>query len=460
MYSRLIKNLDYPLLGTTMALLFISLVTIGSATFEFTNSSLSPEKVQEMNFLLRLLYLDYQYVLKQLAWILLGLLAVAIFVFVDYEDIAKYSNHLYVLNIIMLLAVIFIGTNSLGAQRWIYIGPFSFQPSEFSKLIIVIAFADFLSKRQGRLNTFWELLPCFLYIGIPVSLILIQPDLGTSLVFVAMMFGMLFIAGGNTRVLGSIIALGLVMALSIYQVHDVLHRADIELRDKISVVSKAVSGDDYDLNSNEALLKEIKNKGYSVDNQGLNSYLEQSKEDYQKKEERHELFHKITLKEYQMTRLTIFMNPESDLLGAGYHVWQSRIAIGSGGVLGKGLLKGTQSHYTFLPIRHTDFVFSVVGEEFGFIGVTVLLFLYYVLLYRGIKIITVARDNYGTLLATGIVSMFTFHIFLNIGMTAGIMPVTGIPLPLFSYGGSNIIMNLASIGLLLNIFIRRKKLVF
>ncbi len=461
MHKRLLKSLDYPLLISTIALLIFSLITIGSATFEYVGSSpLNPEKIQEMNIFLRILHLDYSYVVKQAVWILLGLFAAMVLLYVDYEDIAKYSTHLYIFNLVMLVAVIFMGTTSLGAQRWIDIGPFSFQPSEFSKLIIIITFADFLTKRQGKLNTFWQLAPCFVYIGIPVLLILGQPDLGTSMVFIAMMFGMLFVAGGRPSILLGIIVFGLIMAFSIYEVHEIVHKADIELKDKISVVNKAIDGDDYELNKNKALMEEIRSKGFSLDAGGLNRYLEQTNAEHSKKQYRHNLFHKVTLKEYQMTRLTIFVNPESDLLGAGYHVWQSRIAIGSGGLTGKGLLRGTQSHYTFLPIRHTDFIFSVVGEEFGFIGVTLLLSLFYTLLYRGVKIITTARDTYGMLLAAGVVSMFTFHIFLNIGMTSGIMPVTGIPLPLFSYGGSNIIMNLACIGLLMNVYVRRAKLVF
>lgn len=461
MHKRLLRNLDYPLLISTTFLLIFSLITIGSATFEYvSSSSLSPENIQGMNIFLRIFHLDYSYVIKQAVWIMLGLLGAAVFLYIDYEDIAKYSTHLYIFNLILLIAVIFMGTTSLGAQRWIYIGPFSFQPSEFSKLIIVITFANFLSKRQGRLDTFWQLVPCFIYVGIPMLLILLQPDLGTSLVFIVMMFGMLFVAGGRPSILIGIIAFGLIMAFSVYEVHEIVHKADIELKEKITIVSKAVNGDDYDLNSNKDLTNEIQEQGFSLDKSGLNNYLEEVQKEYPKEESRHNLFHKVALKEYQMTRLTIFMNPESDLLGAGYHVWQSRIAIGSGGLTGKGLLKGTQSHYTFLPIRHTDFIFSVVGEEFGFIGAIVLLGLFYTLLYRGVKIISTARDTYGMLIAAGIVSMFAFHIFLNIGMTAGIMPVTGIPLPLFSYGGSNIIMNLACIGLLMNVYVRRAKLVF
>lgn len=458
MYRRLIKNLDYPIIISTAALLIFSLITIGSATLEFTDSSM--EKVQGMNFFLRLLHMDYYFVVRQIAWIFLGLIAAAALIYIDYEDMSKNSRYLYLINLAMLAAVIFVGHSALGAQRWIYIGPFSFQPSEFSKLIIIITFADFLTKRQGRLNSLRELIPCFLYVGIPMLLVLKQPDLGTSMVFVAIMFGMLFVAGARPALLTGIIVLGLVMAFSVYEVHSFLHNSDTQLKEKITQVSRAADGKDWSLRHNEALRKDLEKKGYSMNPKDLNEYLELMKKDHRQAEKRHVFFHKATLKEYQMTRLTIFLNPESDLLGAGYHVWQSRIAIGSGGVTGKGLLKGTQSHYTFLPIRHTDFIFSVVGEEFGFIGVTVLLGLYYIFLHRCIRIVAVARDTYGTLLAVGIVSMFAFHIVINIGMTAGVMPVTGIPLPLFSYGGSNMIMNLAALGVLLNVYVRRQKLIF
>ncbi|MFZ5652438.1 MAG: rod shape-determining protein RodA [Bacillota bacterium] len=458
MYRRLLKGLDYPLMAATAALLLFSLVTIGSATLEFTDSSI--EKLQGMNIFLRLLHLDYYYVVRQAGWIFLGIIAAAALICINYEDMAKYSRHLYVINLAMLLAVIFVGHTALGAQRWIYIGPFSFQPSEFSKLIIIVTFADFLTRRKGRLNSIRELIPCFIYIGVPMLFILKQPDLGTSLVFVAIMFGMLYAAGARPALLAGIVGLGLIMGVAIYTSHDLLHKPDVRMQEKIAHVTKAVNGNDWALRNDQDLLNEIKAMGYSNSANDLNQYLSTLKEEHQSVKKRHDRFHKYTLKEYQMTRLTIFINPESDLLGAGYHVWQSRIAIGSGGLTGKGLLGGTQSHYTFLPIRHTDFIFSVVGEEFGFIGVTVLLGLFLIVISRGVRIVVMARDTFGTLLATGIISMFAFHIVINIGMTSGIAPVTGIPLTLFSYGGSNMIMNLAALGLLLNVYARRQKLIF
>ena len=159
-------------------------------------------------------------------------------------------------------------------------------------------------------------------------------------------------------------------------------------------------------------------------------------------------------------RIMVFMDPNVDPLGSGYHIIQSKIAIGSGMLFGKGLFGGTQSQLNFLPENHTDFIFAVVGEELGFIGAAFLLILYLIVLWRGIRIARDASDTFGMLLAVGITSMLAFHVLVNVGMTTGIMPVTGIPLPFMSYGGSALLMNLLCVGLLMNIYVRRKKLMF
>lgn len=440
-YKRLYKTLDHTLLLAAGAVILFGLLVIGSATLEFTDESFS--QLKNLNILLRLFHLDYSYVFKQLIWVLLGLGAMAVMMYIPYEDLCKHAWGLYVLNLVMLAAVIFVGREALGAQRWIQIGPFVFQPSEFSKLILIITFASFLANRKDRLNRLRDLLPCFLYVGVPTLLVLKQPDLGTSLVFVAIMFGMLFLSGARPGLLLSFMGAGVALMVGLFIAHMYIHHADINLEKQL------------------LSLEQQKKAAVSVDaRQQLEKKYEQLSKEYLAVHRRHENFHRHTLKEYQVTRLTIFLNPQSDLLGAGYHVWQSLIAVGSGGFLGKGLLGGPQSHLTFLPIRHTDFIFSVVGEEFGFAGAVALLALFMFILYRGVQIASQARDLLGVLLSGGVVSMFAFHIFVNIGMTVGIMPVTGIPLPLFSYGGSNMIMNLAALGLLLNVYMRRKKILF
>lgn len=375
--KRLFRNFDYTLLITVLLIIAFGLIILSSATH------ITMERGGD----------QYAYVKKQTMSIFLGLTTIIFMLSINYNSLARYYRVIYVINILMLLAVKFVGKEAKGAQSWISLGFFNLQPSELAKIFVIITFAAYLVNRQGELRTFKDILPSFLHMGIPMLLILAQPDLGTALVFTAIFFGMLFVAGANPKVLLAVILAG---ALA------------------VSVV--------------------------------LYGQLELG---WQK-----------PLKPYQLKRLTIFVNPYQDVRDAGYHVIQSQIAVGSGGLWGKGLFKGTQNQLNFLPEQETDFIFSVVGEELGFAGVSAALLLFFILVYRGIRVAAHARDMFGTLLATGIVSMITFHLLVNIGMTAGIMPITGIPLPLFSYGGSAMMANLTAVGILLNINLRRQKLMF
>lgn len=376
---RLMRNIDYKLIIVVLIIVIFGLVIISSATH------VTLKKGENAFF----------YVDRQIAWIGIGLAFLIFVLRSNYSEFGKFTNILYTFNLLALLVVDFVGQNTLGAQRSINVAGFSLQPSEFSKIIIIITFANFLAKREGKLEKFKDLLPCFAFVGVPFILILKQPDLGTALVLMSIMFGMLFVAGANPKILIGLILIG----------------------------ATAISG---------ILIYDIKN----------------NKE--------------VLFKSYQQKRLTIFIDPTQDPLGAGYQVIQSQIAIGSGGIKGKGLYQGTQSNLDYLPKdeQHTDFIFSVVGEELGFIGEMGLLLLFLMFLVRGIDIAAKARDFYGTLLASGIVAMISFHLLVNVGMTAGIMPVTGIPLPFISYGGSSMMTNMVAVGLLLNIYMRRQKIVF
>lgn len=276
------------------------------------------------------------------------------------------------------------GHSQLGAQRWIQIGSLSFQPSEFAKVFLIICLASFMDKRIEWLETFKDYLLVFAYIFVPFILVMRQPDLGTSLTFIAILIGMIFVSGFK------------------YKWFFRLGIAFIALLPAFWMI----------------------------------------------------------LKEYQQKRIKVFLNPELDPFGSGYHVIQSKIAIGSGGFLGKGWLAGTQSQLNFLPENHTDFIFAVAGEEFGFIGTVFIICLYMIIIWRGIAIAIDADDDFGTLLAVGVTSMFMFHILVNIGMTAGIMPVTGVPLPFLSYGVSSLTTNLLLIAILLNIKLRKQDLRF
>jgi len=367
MNNRLLRRLDITMIATVAAIIVISLVIIGSATHINTPSD---ER--------------YWFVQRQGIFAIINGLLIFFLLNFDYKMLQHYGNRLYIFNLIMLVAVMVLGQSALGAQRWIQIGPITLQPSEFSKIIMIISLAAILEDKIGKLNTFKDLLPVAAYLGVPFLLVLKQPDLGTSLVFLAIFIGMIFAAGVNLRLLAMIFGAG-IACLPI-------------------------------------------------------------------------LWH--FLKDYQKMRIMVFMDPNVDPLGSGYHIIQSKIAIGSGMLFGKGLFGGTQSQLNFLPENHTDFIFAVVGEELGFVGAAILLILYLILLYRGVKIAREASDNFGMLLAVGISSMLAFHVLVNVGMTTGIMPVTGIPLPLMSYGVSSLTTNMMSIGILLNIYMRRQKILF
>lgn len=374
---RKLKNFDFTLFVITLLIIGFGLVILSSATHATMTRGGD----------------TLTYVKKQTLSIFLGLMLLAVILKIDYSEFPKYSRFAYVLNVILLALVLVIGSEQNGAKSWISLGVFNLQPAEFAKIFVIITFAVYLSKREGQLNRFRDLLPTFVFFGIPLGLILMQPDLGSALVFIAIYFGMMFVAGARPRNLIVLILIGAIL---------------------VGGVLTAQLAFDYDK----------------------------------------------PLKKYQLDRLTIFADPYKDPRHAGYHVIQSQVALGSGGVWGKGLYRGTQTQLNFLPEQRNDFIFSVVGEELGFVGAASLLLFFYIFLHRGIRIAMGAKDMLGTLLATGIVSMIVFHLLVNVGMAAGIMPITGIPLPFFSYGGSSMLANLIGVGILLNVYVRRLVLTF
>ena len=357
--DRLTENLDFTLLFATVFLCFYGLLVLYSSTRLETTGGSGP----------------YFFVKRQSLWTLIGFLFLLISIFIDYHNLERYSKVIYFGAIVLLILVIISGRTTYGARRWLAMGPFDFQPSEFAKIALIAFLADFLSKNKQKLDNFFYYLLPFAYTGLLILLVFMQPDLGTSLVYLAILIIMLFVVGVKIKYL----VFTFLAALS-----------------SIPVLW-------------------------------------------------------IFLKDYQKNRLILFLNPNLDPLGGGYNVIQSRIAIGSGGFLGNGIFSGIQSQLNFLPAQHTDFIFSVVGEELGFVGTILLLGLYIIVLWRGIKIALEARDLLGTLLATGAVSFLFFHIVVNIGMAMGMLPATGLPLPFLSYGGSFMISNLMVIGILLNV---------
>ena len=362
--KRLLRRIDFILLFAAAAIVIYGLIIISSATHINT-----PGEER------------FWFVQRQGIFAVVNAVLAILFMNFDYRGLQQYGQKLYIFNLIMLLAVMLFGHAALGAQRWIQIGPISLQPSEFSKLIMIICMAAILEERMGRLNRIQDLLPIAGYIAIPFVLVLKQPDLGTSLVFMAIFFGMVIACGMPWRIFTFIVVLGVAAMPVLWQF----------------------------------------------------------------------------LKDYQKMRIMVFLDPNVDPLGSGYHIIQSKIAIGSGMMFGKGLFDGTQSQLNFLPENHTDFIFAVVGEELGFVGAVVLLLLYLIVFWRGIMIAKEAADVFGRLLAVGITSMLAFHVLVNVGMTTGIMPVTGIPLPLMSYGISSLTTNILSIAILMNIHMHKQK---
>ncbi len=365
---RMLKNLDLLLLLTVVLIMAISLVVIASATHANINEGADP----------------YYYVKRQGLVICAGLIALVVILALDYHTVAQYANYIYVANLGLLLAVLALAKDVKGAGRWIDLGFFRLQPSEFAKILLIITLANYLANTAGEMDKITDLFPLLLHVAIPMLLIMLQPDLGTALVLLAILMGMMFVAG-------------------------------IKIQHLFSLVLAGVAAFPF-------------------------------------------FWH--FLKDYQKNRLLVFLDPSIDPTGSGYHVIQSIIAIGSGRLTGQGLFAGPQNQLNFLPEQHTDFIFSVVGEEMGFVGASLLLLLYFIAIYRGIHIALHARDLLGTLLAVGVVSMLTFQVLVNVGMTIGIMPVTGLPLPLFSYGGSSLLSTLLGIGLLLNVGMRRQKILF
>lgn len=365
--KRYLKDFDYTLMLAVIIILGFGCVAIYSASGGGVNGT--------------------KYLEKQAIWALVGLVAAAVCASVPTGMLQRQAGRLYKLTVFLLALVLFMGRSSKGAQRWVEVAGFQVQPSEFAKIALIIALAVFLVRRQDEIRSVKTFLHSFLYLAFPTVLIFKQPDLGTSLVLMAIWVTMLFVMGTGRRNILLFFAAGILAGALLWNTP------------------------------------------------GL-------------------------MKEYQKDRVRSFFNPAADPLGSGYHVTQSRIAIGSGQLTGKGFMKGTQRKLRFIPEQHTDFIFTAIGEEMGFAGAGFLLLLYFGVVWRALNIMASTEDSVGRAMAAGIVGMFVFHIFVNIGMTVGIMPVTGVPLPFFSYGGSSLVANMMAVGLLQGISMRRHRISF
>ena len=357
------RDFDWGLLGMVLLLCALSVFEIYSAT-------------------LHTRYVGFH--TKQLFWIAGGLAGMLLFSKIDYHkliDLAPwiYGVFLFLLGIVLIPG---IGHKALGARRWIKLGPILFQPSEWVKLVLILAVARYFANLGGRSLTWRDILKAFALVGAPMLLVLKQPDLGTTLTYTPILLAGLFLGGINLRQSLALLVAALVL-----------------------VAGAWTSGK--------------------------------------------------VLKPYQKARLTSFINPDNDPRGSGYQIRQSLIAVGSGGLWGKGAEKGTQTQGDFLPIPHADFIFAAFSEEHGFVGATLVLLLYFFILMRLIQNAQTAADLPGSLIIMGIVAVLTFQIAVNVGMVIGFMPVTGIPLPLMSYGGSSVLFTFLALGVAMNVRMRR-----
>ena len=363
---RPLRHLDPVLLLGVIGLTVIGLFAIYSAT----HHSLASVKL-DPGF----------YVKRQITFLALGAIVLMLVASFDYRFLKVYAGLFYAASIVLLILVRTpLGSTVKGSQRWFEFMGFQLAPSEIAKVAVICMLAAFLSELRGEV-TLEDVFRATGIAALPGVLVFLQPDLGTSIVFVAILFGILVVAGTRGRYLAILALTALVLIFAGFQV-------------------------------------------------GL-------------------------VKEYQIARLTGFLDHGGDPQNRDYNRLQAEIAIGSGGITGLGYLNGTQTNLDFVPEQHTDFIFTVVGEEFGFVGSLALLGIYAIVLWRAFRTAMIAKDPFGTYLAAGIGSMFALQIFINIGMNIGIMPITGIPLPFVSYGGSSLLINAACIGLLLNVHMRR-----
>ena len=355
------RDFDWALLGMVLALCTISVLEIYSAT-------------------LRTKFATFHN--RQIVFIAVGMILMFILAKIDYHRLIDWAPWAYGVCLVALIAVKLVGHKALGARRWIQIGPMQFQPSEWVKLVLILMVARYFANLGGRNLTWRDIFKALAMVGVPMLLVLIQPDLGTTLIYAPILVAGLFLGGINLK--QALILIAVVLALG---------------------------------------------AGAWTSGKGLKSY--------------------------QKARLTSFINPDTDPKGSGYQIRQSLIAVGSGGIWGKGAAKGTQTQGYFLPIPYTDFIFAAFSEEHGFIGAIFVLLLYFFILMRLIQNAQTAADLPGSLIIMGVVAVLTFQIAVNVGMVIGFMPVTGIPLPLMSYGGSSVLFTFLALGVAMNVRMRR-----
>ncbi|MBP8976763.1 MAG: rod shape-determining protein RodA [Bacteroidetes bacterium] len=395
---------DFKTFILCIALVSIGLLSIYSATFDMNNAA------------------TYY---RQLQWAVIGFVVMMIVSFLPLSIIHRFAFAFYVITLVVLAAVLVIGSTVKGSKSWFGVGGLGGQPSEFAKVATVLAFASYLSKPNITItNTKQGFLAILIFLA-PMALILAQPDLGTTVVFLGTLLPLFYWIGASSFLIVVIIspiivALGALWGVVYFILALIVCGVLLYVTHTNKFAFFVMVG---------ALLL----IGVSVQ----------------------AVYERLPV--YQQKRIATFMNPEADPLGSAYNVTQSKIAIGSGGFSGKGFLRGTQTQLNYIPEQWTDFIFCVPAEEFGFIGSSIVLLLFLFLIIHGITIASKSKNLFGSIAAIGFTAIFFIHTFINIGMSLGLMPVIGIPLPFMSYGGSALVANMMMAGLLMNFYSHRKE---
>ncbi|MBN1352409.1 rod shape-determining protein RodA [candidate division KSB1 bacterium] len=397
--KKITQSIDYKILIATGILVVLGLIALYSATAHATTEQLKG------NFL------------RQIWWVFIGIIMLLIILFTPNRIFRQVSYGYYAISVVLLILVLFIGKGR-GSSRWIALGAFRFQPAEFAKIAVLMALARFLSPQDSiKINQWRQIVISFAIGLIPVALVVQQPDLGTSLVFVAILLPILYWAGLSPFTIFAIVA-------PIFCLIAAFHLVAFFLTMAAVVTILIFSG----RRVIEIIAHFILNVSVGI----LTPFLWNN------------------LHNYQQKRILTFLGLEVDPRGIGYQLIQSKVAIGSGGLWGKGFFKGTQTQLRFLPAQHTDFIISVIGEEIGFIGIAIVLGLFIFIFLKGIRNAASVHDKYTSILSVGSICVLAFHVIVNIGMSVGIMPITGLPLPFLSYGGSFLITSFILLGFILN----------
>jgi rod shape determining protein RodA len=362
---------------------------------------------------------------KQLFWVIVSLAAFFIIYLLPHRTFQLLAIPSYILSIILLIAVEFAGKTVYGAQSWLSLGPIGFQPSEFAKISTILFLASWLSNSNRDMSRIKDVSLALLIGFIPIILILMEPDLGTAIVFIFITLVLIYWSGISLFGLFVVLSPGFVTFASLFGLAYFIAALCIILFFLFTFRQNLfTSATVFVMNLSAGFLFDYAFK---------------------------------ILKPHQQKRIESFLNPAADPLGAGYNALQAKVAIGSGGIWGKGLLEGNQTQLRFIPEQWTDFIYCVIGEEFGFIGSMIVVILFLIIFMRLLKLTAIIKDGFSNLVISGILTVFFVHFAINIGMNVGITPVIGLPLPFLSYGGSSLLANMILLGIALNLYRNRKQ---